>query len=298
MKVRISGFEFDYFPRHAAQDELFGSVCRLAEDVFGLNLGRWAGAGYRDERYLPYILAQGGEVIANVSVNRMSFDFCGKRREYIQLGTVMTHPDFRNLGLSSFLMENVLADWAGKCDALYLFSNDGARDFYRRRGFFAAGENQVYITNQMQPRKARIRKLDMASPEDVALLLAQYKKGNPFSCFSMEENPGLLLFYCIAPLRDSLYYCKDTDAVVLAEYGDGHMFCVDIFGGGGHTLHEVLAPLVPPGTYSIAFGFTPKAAPDQRYAPLQQEDTTLLLYRGSENLFGENILMFPFISHA
>lgn len=46
------------------------------------------------------------------------------------LGTVMTHPDYRNRGLSRWLMERVLKEWGERGHALYLYANDGVRSFY------------------------------------------------------------------------------------------------------------------------------------------------------------------------
>ncbi|MFQ9846805.1 MAG: hypothetical protein ACLRXC_07950 [[Clostridium] leptum] len=61
---------------------------------------------------------------ANVSVNRMDFQLDGRRRTYLQLGTVMTHPDYRAAWDCPLLMEWILQNWSDRCDGIYLFAND------------------------------------------------------------------------------------------------------------------------------------------------------------------------------
>ena len=78
--------------------EIRESFFRLAQKVFGLSFREWYEAGFWSERYIPYTLAHNGRAAANVSVNRMQFSWQGRVRQYIQLGTVMTDPEYRGRG--------------------------------------------------------------------------------------------------------------------------------------------------------------------------------------------------------
>ncbi|MGM1020539.1 MAG: GNAT family N-acetyltransferase [Bacillota bacterium] len=98
--------------------------------------------GCWDDQYIPYVLLDGDCVVANVSVSLMNFDLLGENRKYIQIGTVMTHTNYRNQGLSRFLLECVLQDWYDNGDAMYLFANDSVKEFYPKFGFVPAQEYQ------------------------------------------------------------------------------------------------------------------------------------------------------------
>lgn len=53
----------------------------------------------------------------------MHFVQNGEKRNYIQIGTVMTDADHRKQGLARKLMEHVIETYEGKCDGIYLFAN-------------------------------------------------------------------------------------------------------------------------------------------------------------------------------
>lgn len=116
------------------------SFNKLAADTFGLSFEQWYQDGYWTDLYIPYVLLDGGRVIANVSVNIIDTQWKGQTRKYIQLGTVMTAPGYRKQGLSRFLLEEALSDWKGLCDAIYLFANDSVLDFYPKFGFVKENE--------------------------------------------------------------------------------------------------------------------------------------------------------------
>ena len=96
----------------------------LARQVFGLSFEGWYQSGYWTESNLPYTLLSQETALANVSVIRLEVLLDGKRRRYIQLGTVMTRPDCRRQGLAKRLMEEVLRDWADRCDGMFHFTNE------------------------------------------------------------------------------------------------------------------------------------------------------------------------------
>ena len=122
-QVTIGGGNYRFFCRAGEKPRIREGLNQLAGQTFGIRLEDWG------EDYRPYILFDGERAVANVSVNRMDFRLHGQVRRYIQLGTVMTHPDYRCRGLSRWLMERVLREWGGRCDALYLFANDSVRTF-------------------------------------------------------------------------------------------------------------------------------------------------------------------------
>ncbi len=56
-------------------------------------------------------------------------------RTYIQIGTVMTRPEYRRRGLAGKLVKEIVKDYRDRCDGIYLFGNLSALDFYSELGF-------------------------------------------------------------------------------------------------------------------------------------------------------------------
>lgn len=80
----------------------------LAKHVFELDFKGWYDRGCWNDNYICYSYVDGDKVIANTSINKMNVISNGKEYKAIQLGTVMTHPDYRHQGLATKLMNHII----------------------------------------------------------------------------------------------------------------------------------------------------------------------------------------------
>lgn len=270
---------------------------QLTRDVYGFDFEKWFDGGWWSDTYLPYLLLDGDRVVANVSVNIMDFNLSGEPTWPIQIGTVMTHPEYRHKGLSSALMSQVIDEWNDQCDGIYLFANNEALGFYSKMGF-VRGEEVQFARRCPTPNEMEKQKLNMDSATDRNRLLQLYRKSNPFSACSMEHNEGLLMFYCADPLKDSVYYLPQLDAAAVVLYKKSYMVLADVFCDRHVSLEEVLGALALPDTKTVLFGFAPQDVDSCRAAPLRMDDTTLLILSEKENLFSGRDIMLPILSHA
>lgn len=142
------------------------SFIELAEAVFGLSFQSWYENGFWTDRYIPYALTDGDRVAANASVNIIDTVWQGEKKRYIQIGTVMTHPDYRGQGLMREIMESILADWKERCDGIYLYANDSVVDFYPKFGFEKAQE-YVYRMKAAGVRPAGTKGAEVAGARPV-----------------------------------------------------------------------------------------------------------------------------------
>ncbi len=275
---------------------LRNSFFELANRVFGLSFQEWCESGYWTDLYLPYAICEGGRVVSNVSVNIMEFSWNGAPRRYIQLGTVMTAPEYRGKGLSRRLMEAVLEDWKNRCDALYLFANNTALDFYPKFGFERAEEYKACAA--ITPKGGKYRKMNLSDAADLALLKKYYQKSNPYSALAFQNNFGLLMFYCSSFLKDCIYFAEEADAVVIAEQTGGTLLCYDIYGGRTGSVLEILETVAGEEITKAVLGFTPKAPEGFQFEKVCAADDALFLLKGKENILCKNRLMFPLLSHA
>ena len=132
--------EFKIVKAYKENKTLRNSFNELAKKTFDLDFEDWYQNGYWKEQYNPYSIVFNNRVIANVSVNDMEFEIDEKRKRYIQLGTVMTEPKYRNRGLIRKLMQEIEQDFKEKIDGYFLFANDSVLEFYPKFGFQKCNE--------------------------------------------------------------------------------------------------------------------------------------------------------------
>ena len=292
----INGKSYLYRSDIRDDGQIRESFFALARRAFGLDFATWYQNGWWGGDYIPHVLLDNGHVAANVSVNLFHTRQGKKLKTFIQLGTVMTGPEYRNQGLGRFLLEKVLEEWTDECTAVYLFANNGVLDYYPKFGFERAEEYQSSLPVKKRPGK--VRKLNMDNSHDRELLFSHYTLSNPFSALPMIDNPGLLMFYCGQSLKNQVYFLKDFDAVVIAEQHGDTLLCYDVFCPDGYHLGEVLSAIARETTRRAVLGFSPKDMENCAVSQYKEEDTTLFFLQGKENPMAKEKLMFPFLSHA
>lgn len=280
-------------------NQLRKSFNNLALKTYDLSFEDWYKNGYWTDKYIPYTLFDGEKAVSNVSVNLIDTIWQGKLRKYIQLGTVMTDEEYRNKGLSRYIMEIILQDWQNKCDAMYLFANSSVLEFYPKFGFQKENEYQYempVISNISKTGK--IKKLDMLNTYDRDLLKKYYTKSNPFSALLVINNYSLLMFYCSSIMKDFIYYCEDFDAVIIAAQDGENLICYDIYCDYGKSMPDIVSTVVNPDINNIIFGFTPKDPDNYSVNTIKDEDAVLFVLKDKENIFTDSKIMFPVLSHA
>lgn len=272
------------------------SYNRLAEKTFGLSFEEFYQNGYWTDKYIPYSLIDDGKVIANASVNILKAFYNGQEKRCIQIGTVMTDSDYRNQGLSRYLIERILSEWKETCDTMYLFANDSVLDFYPKFGFVKAVEYQC--SSPITPTKGCVRKLDMSHASDREFLKRYYSKSTPYSALAIKDNYELLMFYCTSLMKDCVYFLEDFDAVIIASNKNEILTCYDIFSDGNHAMIEMVSRVAESQIRTVVFGFTPAEHAAFHSRILEEEDTTLFVLKGKDNWFVNHQMMFPVLSHA
>lgn len=298
MKITIAGKEYLFLKNYQHDEKYRITFNQLAKNIFnGLSFEEWYRSGFWNDKYIPYTLFDEEKAIANLSVNIMNFNTFGEYKRYIQIGTVMTDERYRKRNLSRFLMEQALDDWNEKCDFMYLFANSSAVELYPKFGFQAANEYIYFKDINSSNPNVELQKLDMNEQKNVDLLYLIAKNSNPCSCFSMEENADLVLFYCTTFLKDNVYYIPSLDAICIAIYDNEILHLWDIFSSQDIDLETIIEILARPESRTISLGFTPKD--NSGYvAKAFNGDDTLFVQTNKLNLFNNNQLMFPLISHA
>lgn len=275
-----------------------GSFNELSKQVFGLDFSKWIEAGCWNGDYICYSYNDGDRVVANVSVNKMNLVLNGKDVKAIQLGTVMTHPDYRNQGLAAELMEIVIAKYEEECEFIYLFANDSVLEFYPKFGFEAIVETKLKMKrSDLGPAIANtIRKLDVK--KDFTLLKDFAENRVPVSAvLGVRNNAHLLCFHYLLQYAEALYYVSELDLIVIFEEADGNLHVYDIISKSAVDAKNILLYIVSKETENIHLYFTPEFQNDDIYSKeINTASDRLFIRRAPSGL--PRYFTFPMTSHS
>ena len=99
----VSDYMRDNTLRHALNE--------LTRKTFCFDFESWVTGGYFEGDYIPYSFMENGKIVSNVSANRMTFLQNGVKKNYIQIGTVMTDENYRKQGLAKKLIDHVVKQY-------------------------------------------------------------------------------------------------------------------------------------------------------------------------------------------
>ena len=272
------------------------SFMDLAHEIFGISFCEWYKNGFWSDKYIPYVIEEEGRVIANASVNIIDAEVGGEGKRYIQIGTVMTHKDYRKRGFARSLLEEIISDWKNSCDMIYLYANDTVLNFYPKFGFKRAEEYQYKICVESSG-KGDFKKSDMDSLTERIFFKRYYLKSNPFSEIKLTKSYELLMFYCGGLMKDNVYYSEKYDLVCIMQDNGESLTCFDIFGNTHADLYDVLKNLDFKGRKEIFLGFTPENFTNYECVKIENDDYLFVL-PCRENIFEKKRMMMPLLSHA
>lgn len=205
--------------------ELRASFCRLAKKTFWIDFENYYQKGYWKDEFNPHVIVIDGEIVSNISVNKIKMRENGIEHNIIQLGTVMTDEKYRNRGLNRVIMETILNKYRD-AEGIYLFGNDSVLDFYPKFGFKQAKE--FCCSSNVQGGKQKAIKVPMENSSDWNAFQEKIKPYHSISSFA-SLNPNLNMFYLTSYLKDDLYYIEETDSYVVAEIEENELILSDIW---------------------------------------------------------------------
>ena len=283
---------------HGYRDDkrLRDSFNLLAEQTFdGLNFEQWYQNGFWGDNYDPHSIVIDGKVVSNVSVNRTDFLIGGRQYHILQLGTVMTAPEYRGRGYGRAIMEYIEREYTD-ADGIYLFGNDSVVDYYPKFGF-RPGREAEYSRAVSQSGESRAVQVKMDSPAAWGRLAAAMEKSTFREGCKMVDNPGLIFFYVSQFMQEAVFFLPHLDAWVIAEPEDGALTIHNIFADGSVTVDDVIRSFGA-GVKTVSLGFAP-ADPDGWEIRELKEDVCPFFVRGGVcDEFEKLRLRIPSLSHA
>ena len=286
--------QYSIISNYQKNDELRHAFNELAEKTFGLSFEGWYQSGFWKDKYIPYSILLDGKLIANVSVNIINCTVNGKERRYIQLGTVMTDEDYRNMGYSRKLMEKILSDYSDR-DGIFLYANDEVLDFYPRFGFRTADEYRfrASIDTDSLPSAVQVPMNDMNDFE----AFLKNKKSLSSSSPVRTDTDDLLMFYLSQFMQECVYKLPDSDCFVIAEKEDDNLTIYDIISD--RPVDPVKAACCfGKEIKNVDFAFIPENNSGLERYLFKEENTTFFVL--GDTLINDlpDIMSFPALIHA
>lgn len=265
--------------------------------IFGINFEPWYQKSGWNDNYVCYSYIDGDRVVANASINKMDLVWEGQAKKALQIGTVMTHPDYRGRGLAASLMKTVLAEHEGDYDIVYLFGDASALSFYPRFGFTKLEESQFSLAvNPSEADSVPLRKLDLNNSTDRSLFERLTMARVAISqTLGVVNEQHLLLFYSLLAFPNNLYYLEEQDALVIARVKESTLHLFDVLSAQTVSLEKVLKRILTPEVTLVRFHFTPELASGNVICePLHTDDALFI----KPAIKVTKPFAFPYTSHA
>ncbi|MFJ5714893.1 GNAT family N-acetyltransferase [Neobacillus sp. NPDC093127] len=250
--------ELSFVKNYKENFSLRTSFNQLAASTFGIQFETWYQHGFWTEKYQPYSFVDNGKVVANVSVNLLTLVINNEEKQAVQIGTVMTHPDYRNQGLARKLMDRVLENFS-QVDLIYLFANETVLDFYPKFGFTPVSEVQFSMDYSHIPsEQSKVRKLDGSKPDDLAFvysLAAERISGSKY--FGTKGSEELLMFYCLMVFNQDLYFLEEEKCLVIFQRENTVLHLYDLISKEKVGLNTILHKIADESITKIVFHYHP-----------------------------------------
>ena len=273
----------------------------LTRKTFGFDFEDWVTGGYFEGDYIPYSLMEDGKILSNVSANRMYFIQNGVRKNYIQLGTVMTDIACRHRGLAKQLLEYVISQYEAKWDGIYLFGDLSALDFYRKAGFKEGVQYQYSLKEEFCGNAGKENVFRPADGQDVQRKrhYMDAVKGSAVNASLEQVNKfGLQMFYT-SDLSNT-YYAEDIDCFAVMEMCNDTLILQSVISKEQIPMKEILSR-IGLKYRKLTLGFSPCAEDAALFHAVVYNggEDYRLFYRGKElESIEREKLFFPQLSHA
>jgi GNAT superfamily N-acetyltransferase len=286
---------YTFIKNYKENDKYRASFNDLAKLTFQLDFEPWFKQQFWNDSYICYSYLDGDKVIANVSISKMEMVVQGEKKHAIQIGTVMTHPDYQKQGLAGSLMKRIIAEYEGEYDLFFLFSDESVSPFYKKYGFTPVQETKYTLSVTPLSTSGQPRNLNIQSDRD--MILNYYTKKKSSHCFDIEKAESILGFYGVYVFANDFYYIEQLDTVVIYKNSDEKLHVYGIFAEQTVSFTELFREIATEKTSEVVFHFTPNFEDvNPKMSALLTTDDIFQLRTSKVSL--PTNFKFPLIAHA
>ncbi|HAS72900.1 MAG TPA: hypothetical protein DCS67_02005 [Clostridiales bacterium UBA8960] len=247
----------EFIKDYKHDEKLRRSFDALAMQTFGISFEAWYQSGCWNASYMPYSYEVDGKIVANASANKMKLIIEGRPVDAIQIGTVMTDPEFRRRGLAYDLIQRIIADFEDDAEFFYLAADDEAMALYRKCGFVDVPEVKYAWQNPLGSPESLKRTLVPASMTLEALCTVKSSALLKGAKLEIVEDEHILAFYWHHGFNEKLYRLDDMTVLIadIVDAGKG-LVLYDVFvQNGGDARFDLSNILARTGATTVKFAF-------------------------------------------
>jgi len=251
--------KFDYIEDYRDNLLLRESFMDLSRKVFKINFEAWFKAGFWGSNYICHSFIDNRKIIANVSTTKLKVFINNLPVKALQIGTVMTHADYRGLGLAHQLMTKVINKYQEQVDLIYLFPDKNAISFYQQFNFHLMHDFRYSIVvDKANCTSCNVKKLDMDNKNDLNLLVEHVNSKAPLSpLFSVTEAETINFFHYLSWLKEHIYLIQPENYVVIFQQVNNTIELYDVITSEPLSLNDLLKNIPMIEVDKVIFHFTP-----------------------------------------
>lgn len=289
--------QFTFIKNYKTNDQLRASFNNLAMKTFDINFEDWYQNNFWNDRYICYSYLDGDKVVSNASINLLDMFIDGQKRRAIQIGTVMTDPDYRKKGLASSLMNKIYADFENDVDLFFLFCEEHNFDFYAKLGLTPVQQSQFVAKVAANSTQQNLRKLSIDNEDDKQLLLNAYKNKRVSHYLDFENAEHLLGFYALLSFGDHIYFIEKLKTVTIFSIKEDKLHLYAVFSEDHLNFHDLMKHIATENVKEVIFHFTPDFTDvTPEITPIEALDDVFHLK--SKTVVLNKPFKFPLIAHA
>jgi len=256
----------------------------------------WYNKGFWADEFIPISLLENGEIISNVCLSKMKLLIEGKEVKGIQIGAVGTIPEYRNKGLSKYLMDLALNKYQNYAELFFLFANETVTDFYPKFGFKQYNEVIYRSESDIPASNYSARKLNISDKSDFTILTNLVDRRAPLTKLFGAVYYGIITMWNILNIcKDEIYYLENENIIFIYSKKNNHLDIWDVIYEEKFDISETLPQIIDNKIESVNFHFPPDII-GFKYDRTEKSDT-LLFIKGEFNL-PEGAFKFPTTAHT
>jgi GNAT superfamily N-acetyltransferase len=184
----------------------------------GISFNQWYKKGFWTEQYIPFSIMESDKIISNVSAAFLNIIIQDKLYKAVQLGAVGTLPEYRNRGLSAYLMNYVIDKYKESVDFFFLYANETVLKFYPQFGFRELKE-KIFIQESEIPRSDYCAvKLNITKDKDYQLIFNLIKERKNLTRISgAEDYSYITMWHIFNTYPENLYYIGEEDVLIIKD---------------------------------------------------------------------------------
>ncbi len=93
------------------------------------------------------------------------------------------------------------------------------------------------------------------------------------------------MFYSTSFMSNNVYYLREQDAIIIAEFEGDTLYLNDIFSPLEVNLDNIIKKITNKEVKTVVLGFSPSDTDNYCVNLLQKDDTTLFVMNDKDNLF-------------